>query len=188
MKLLRPEEFTDEGVRQCFVFSSQRMEWDEKRSRNVPRILKRCSHCQSETWVRVPYVRQSLQQGTASKTCNRCSSSSNGCNQKLGINHHRWNGGKIIKNGYVLVRNSCRGAKKKYVQEHRVVMESHLGRKLLPVETIHHKNGIRHDNRIENLELRFGSHGSGVAYSDLSPTEIKSLIAFLEGLLKGREW
>ena len=54
----------------------------------------------------------------------------------------------VDRNGYVTVY-----VLGKLEKEHRLVMEQSLGRKLKKGENVHHKNGIRSDNRIENLEL-----------------------------------
>lgn len=52
-------------------------------------------------------------------------------------------------------------AKDGAIHEHVFVMSEYLGRALLSGETVHHKNGIRHDNRIDNLELWVSAHPAG---------------------------
>ena len=63
--------------------------------------------------------------------------------------------------GYMVVRKN-----NTHIKIHREVMEEHLGRKLLPGENVHHINGIKTDNRIENLELWSSSQPSGQRIED----------------------
>jgi hypothetical protein len=67
-----------------------------------------------------------------------------------------WAGGRNINyKGYVLISNYNHPYKNKHgdVLEHRLIMEQYLGRYLTPEEEVHHINGIKDDNRIENLML-----------------------------------
>jgi hypothetical protein len=83
--------------------------------------------------------------------------------------HGSWKGGKCINaQGYVLVTVdpkdplSAMRYSAGYGLEHRLVMAKSIGRPLLGHESVHHINGIRTDNQLENLQLRTGKHGKGV--------------------------
>jgi hypothetical protein len=72
----------------------------------------------------------------------------------------------LDKNGYRISNRSYCIGKREYVYEHRKVVEEFLGRPLRREETVHHKNGNRQDNRLENLELWSSRHGKGQRVSE----------------------
>lgn len=68
----------------------------------------------------------------------------------------------IQQSGYVTVKRDG-----EWLGEHRMVLEGLLGRGLREGENVHHRNGIRSDNRLENLELWVVPQPAGQRVSDL---------------------
>lgn len=77
---------------------------------------------------------------------------------------------RVTEHGYVRVRIPDDDAlapmrdTKGWIPEHRLVMARSLGRPIDRTESVHHINGTRDDNRLENLQLRQGRHGHGQCY------------------------
>ncbi len=115
-----------------------------------------CPDCAKERWVARRYIM---------KKCQSCATAARGL---TGARNPRWNGGvrqgKAGEYRYLAVSGDhpfigmankvfIHGKYRYSIAEHRLVMAQHLGRLLLPWELVHHLNGLKDDNRIENLEL-----------------------------------
>ncbi len=91
-----------------------------------------------------------------------------GWRNRTGAKNPNWNGGKQCSRGYIsiYIPDHPKANSNGYVAEHRLVMEGVLGRSLRSEETVHHKNGVRNDNREENLELWSTFHPYGQRVED----------------------
>lgn len=134
-----------------------------------------CETCGNERWVQ---FNKGIPINTRCRTCF--------AKTRKGEKAIHWKGGRIKNAGYIQVWLSPDSFfypmtnHKGYVLEHRFVMARLLDRCLQPWELVHHKNGVKDDNRIENLELTIkGSHSRehGRGYRD----------GYQKGLIDGKD-
>ncbi len=142
-----------------------RLYWIEKLSiREIAPILK----CHPKT---LPYYFRYLNVPVRSLSESIQLAYDRGILDHKGSKASKWRGGRSIdKRGYVTVyvdpispyHVMCRRGRNS-VDEHRLVMAQHLKRPLLGYEIVHHINGVKGDNRIENLELMSASDHSPIS-------------------------
>ena len=122
-------------------------------------IWAACMDCGKERWV---MARRGL---PFNRRCRGCAlrAHPNNFPSSRGEKNPNWKGGRrYLKEGYIQLLLQpddfffLMAGNDGYVLEHRLVMAKHVSRCLLAWEVVHHRNGIRDDNRLENLHLIAG--------------------------------
>jgi len=148
------------------------IEWDTGSYRGNKTSTVTCPNCSSKRQVRNSYIRKAK---NFTGRCLSCQGAHQGRMQR-GSKHPSFNPNKITQDGYRVINLSLLSGRDleiakqmcwsngnvSCVLEHRLIMARHLDRPLRSDEIVHHKNGIRDDNKLNNLELLCtASHHSG---------------------------
>ena len=170
---------------------------DTVRARDIGRagssryVWTACPRCHMERWQVIYAV---------GRLCPKCGIPLGG-KRRTGTNNPRWSGGTRKSCGYtfVTVREdhplfsmAFRVGSMYQIAEHRIVMAQHIGRVLADDEIVHHINGNKSDNRIENLQLLvYNQHHAHLVLQDLQNKYriLQSRVALLEAenvLLRSR--
>lgn len=123
------------------------------------KLMWKCSTCGVERLTTAKNIYDRVKKQNNLNPINECRS----CNTILhrsGQNNSNWQGGRRIVGGYMyLNKYAVEGGywylcdKRNYMAEHRYVMAKYLGRRIESWEDVHHINGVKLDNRVENLEV-----------------------------------
>ncbi len=133
------------------------------------RVWVACPQCGRERWQGRRFMMN---------LCPRCGIPKGG-QLRRGCNNTKWAGGKRHAEGYIFITvdethpffvmaTKSAHAKHYQIAEHRLVVAQNIGRALTDGEIVHHVNGIRSDNRIENLQLlQQSQHHARLVLNDL---------------------
>ena len=153
------------------------------KKREQTAIWHACVDCGKERWV--PRIKGKPRNP-------RCRTCANKPKIRYGANNNLWRGGISHNLGYLQIRISPgdffypMAMKRGYIQEHRLVVAKALGRCLHRWEIVHHKNGIKDDNRIENLQLVTDDRHKQITILEIQIKRLKEENAILRKKLSER--
>lgn len=154
----------DECMNKCPQFSGLLLQKNSKQTKGHYQSTIVCPGCNTPRTVNNHNIITQIRKGVFTGKCQSCCPSS----FQNGTKHVLYNPNKRSTHGYVVLNVSelpeeqkeiahqiswKNGNRPEYVFEHRLVMSLHLNRPLKKHEIVHHKNGKKDDNRLENLKL-----------------------------------
>lgn len=121
-----------------------------------------CIHCGAA------FTPKRKEQALCSVTCRQAHNGKCRRGQKTGPSKSEYKR-RLTKDGYyrVYCAHHPFADGRKEMHEHDLVMERKIGRRLMPTECVHHRNGIKTDNRMENLEVMSHSEHSSLHNKEL---------------------
>lgn len=124
-----------------------------------PRVKRECGHCGVEMELRPSELRQHY----CSRRCRDLAQMKRPLDRT-----HNGKPARLDKNGYVMLwePNHPDRTHGGWQYEHRLIAAAALGRVLLPTEAVHHINGVKDDNRPENLQVMDGGEHAALSSRD----------------------
>ena len=152
-----------------------------RKAKYVKWVWLACKACGKEHWVDIYHLKRPKWTGL----CNSCFWRALGIAQR-GIKSPQWKGELSLRQGYKVIHLQpddfffpmCK--KDGLVFEHRLVMARSLGRNLHRWEIVHHKNGIKTDNQIENLQLVTDDRHKQITILECQIADLRTRVAKLE--------